>query len=527
MRAPVFKAGSIRSVLVFVLSTAGCLLTVQAQASSNTAENAAGVPTIKAKALPPELARIVDASRQVPPEFHAYALLLVVESGRVEDKAATLELLQEALETAQLATEPFNKMLALNGVVVESDVGTWMFKRRFALDRTSLLARAMTDAEKLDPAAARTMLEDARWPIVEPSACTNALADDPEAYYKLLTLLAHNRAANLKDGKDATSQLLEPAVGNLKAHRQIELALRLVNEAELTPEQRGILMRRLAGQLGQIHDDDRGFAATLLDRSYNGWIQELKRSFDRLDESTARAFLREFRGYLVENLKAGGCGADWLRRHDAAGQALLPRAVVAFNEQLSTQLEQSGLEPVSLAEIDSHAPVVVAEFKTYGQSEEAKALMAAAKALRFDAKNQRRTLDELNSMAWTQQATMFLGKVDDWPVDPFNSADAFWMKMEFYTGVIDLAPQADLRWLALEKAIVQLENSRLETEDPALLMVFTFQLHIRATSQMNGEERQTRSAHDLARRLAGERSPTLRLLGLLEEQKLKPIPDSF
>lgn len=533
MPEPAFRFVYVVRLVAVVFFTVPVFLDAQsaqaqvAQPASQTKEQGDKAATSGSKELPPELARIVDASRQAPPEFHAYALLLLAESGRVQAKPAAMRLVRETFESAQSAGDPVEKMLAVNGLAVESDVGVWMFKRRFGLDRTTLMARAVTDAEKLDPAAARAMLEEARWAEMEPSSCTSALAADPEAYFKMMTLLAHNKAANSKDGKDASGELLEPAVRKLKTHRQVELALRLVTEADLVSEQREVLARTLASQLMQVQDDDRGFAALMLDRSFNGWIHELKRSFEQLDETAARAFLGQFRAYLVENLKAGGCGAAWLRKKDAAGKTSLPQAIEAFNEQLRAELQRSGLEPIAITEVESHTPVVEAKVNEYGKSVEAKNLMQALKRLRFDTTNARRSLDDLNSSAWTEQATNFLGKVDDWPADPFNSVDVFWMKMEFYTGVIDLAPKEDMRWLAMEKAVAQLENSRLESEDPASLMVFAFMLHIRATSQMNGDERQKRSGHDLVRRLAASQNPSLHLLGLLETERLKPIPNSF
>jgi hypothetical protein len=479
------------------------------------------------KVLPPPLARIVDASRQTPPEFHAYSLLLLAESGRIEEKRAALGLLREAFETAQSAAEPVNKKLAIDQVLVSSDVGLWMFKREFGLDRTSLTARSIADADKLDPAAARTMLADTHWATAEPASCNAAITGDPVAYYNLMTQLASNKAANRNEGRDQTEAMLEPAVLDLRTHREAELALRLIASADLTTSQRNDLARHYTGQLERLRGDERGFAALLLDREYNQWIHDLKNAFSSMNETTARSLLHDFRSYLVENARQGGCGAHWMRRKDEAGKQLLPRAIEAFNQQLASELAHAGLEPIALDEIASSAPVVEGQVQRYGQSQEALDLLEAGKALRFNTSGQRRTVEDLNSSAWSEQATQFLGRVDDWQADPFNSEDVFWTKMEFYTGVIDLVPREDLRWLAVEKAIAQLENSRLETDNPSMMMVYAFHLHNRATSQMNGDERQERSGRNLTRRLMGSSSPSLRLLGLLEAEGLKPMTNRF
>lgn len=500
---------------------------IHAQLPHESEDQKLQVALPSSKPLLPELARIVDASRQAPPEFHAYALLLLVESGRISDKPTALALLQEAQEVAQQATVPISKDLALGALTIDSELGSWMFRRRFAMDRTSLQARAVTDAQSLDPSMVPILLEALHWPAAEPAACSGALKDDPEALFNLLALLARQYDSASKEGKQATQQLFESTFANLKTHHQMELALRLLSRKEVTGELRENFTQRWIGQLEQQQDDPRGFSALMLDREYGVWLQSLKQMLERQDASAARTTLQSFRGYLVENLKAGGCGADWLRLKNAQSEPLLPRGVVAFNEQLKTELQQAGLEPIAIGETLSPAPVEKAQYKVYGASPEARALMNESKTLRFVSGNERRTLEDLDSTAWMQKAISFLGRVDDWQVDPFNSSDVFWSKMSFYSSLIDLSPKPDFRRMVVEKAVTQLENSRLEAEDPMLLMVFVFQLHVRSASQANGDKFQPRNTNEFAHRLATSRSPALRLLGLLEEAKFKSIPDTL
>jgi hypothetical protein len=239
--------------------------------------------------------------------------------------------------------------------------GLSMFKRNYGRNETALQARAIGDAENLDTVAARAMLDHARWPTSEPTACTDAVAPDPEAYYVLLIRLSRDKAANVSEGKDHTELLIEPAVTRIHTHREAELALRAIQEADISREQRSELIRLYIGQLERLRGDNRGFAAQLTqlqDVGSGGWIGNLKKALASSDDVGAQSLLRAFRTYLVENARAGACGEKWMHRTDAAGKPLLPKGIEIFNEQLGKELAQGGLEPVAVSEIDSDAPGV-------------------------------------------------------------------------------------------------------------------------------------------------------------------------
>jgi hypothetical protein len=166
------------------------------------------------------------------------------------------------------------------------------------------------------------MLDDAHWPVSEPTACIDAMAPDPEVYYGLLIRLSRDKAANVSE--DHTELLIEPAVMRISTHREAELALGAIQQADLSREQRDGLIRLYIGQLERLRGDDRGFAALLTqlqDNGSGGWIGNLKKALASSDDAGARSLLRAFRSYLVENARAGVCGEKWMHRRDATGKS--------------------------------------------------------------------------------------------------------------------------------------------------------------------------------------------------------------
>lgn len=520
-------------VVICILSSA--FVSIPAQTGAVRPDTSSDLPVSPkphpdAKAAKERLQRLLDASREAPPELHSVALLKIVEAGRIHQQSEALKLLREAFEAGQQAGEPYDKMPTTNAVVADSDAGVWMFKRKFGLNRTTLQARAIRDAEKIDAVTARAMLDDALWPASEATTCTDATAPDPEAYYDLLIVLSHDKAANRSEGKDRTDLLIEPAVTRIHTHREAELALKVIEEADLSQEQHDELIGFYIGQLERLRGDNRGFAARLAqlqNLGSGGWTGNLKKALARSGGASNPPLLRAFRAYLVENARAGACGEKWMHRTDANGKPLLPKGIESFNEQLAKELARSGLDPIAANEIASDVPEVDAVIQPYGQSEEARALMMEAKQLRFDANGERRKLEDLNSTSWAVQYTHFLGDVDDWKIDPFHSEDTLWMKMECYTGSIDLAPKEDQRWAAMEQAAGLMDNSNLDTKDPALEMTMAFLLYLRAIQQANGNKFEKRDDHDLNQLLTGLHSPGLRLLGIMQNEKLEVLDDHF
>jgi hypothetical protein len=346
---------------------------------------------------------------------------------------------------------------------------------------------------------------------------------DPSAYYKVLSILSRNKAPNLKSDKDTIDNLLYPAVSQLQTHEQVPLVLELLSESQLSITQRESLTQTFIGQLNDLRDDQRGFSAEMTDGSVIPRLNQLYQTLEKQESGSGQALLRSFRQYLIENAQVGGCGAPWLRKHDQRKNRVLPGVVGAFNERFQSALAAAGLEKISLEDINSETPVVEPVVHLYFEDGESKELLEEAQELRFYDGVTRRPLKDLTSSAWRTQAISYLDKVDDLPTDPFKSAEVFAERLDLYLYLVDLAPQEDLRWVAIEKALAIIENSTEETENPAKWAWYIWTLQNGATHQMNADEFERRPIHDFTERLINSKSRSLHLIGLLELVHLNPF----
>jgi hypothetical protein len=485
----------------------------QKKTSSNRQSHSASV----------EVQDIIDASRDVTPELHAHSLLLLVESKQNLDKPLKLKLAREAFDTATTVSAPVKMIPAIFILSTDSNVEMSSYGYALGLDRLSLQSRTVADIAALDPAAARNLLADLSLPEMPPVGCTRALVYRPNSYYDLLKVLARDKKANLKDSKDTTEEMLYPAVSNLQTHTQVGLAMTLLTDSGLSKEQLESLTGTLLGQLSRLRGDERGFVAEISGRRGITGSEHLYQALEQSEPGSGSALLQVFRQYLVDNYKAGGCG-ELLRVSDRPGQKILPDVIQKFNDEFRDGLGRAKLDPITVQDIDVSVPVVEAEVNNYWSDPEANAYLTAAKKLKFDESGEVRTLSDRESSTWRSQVISFLGKIDDWEADPFQSTEVFNEKLELYDTVINLTTQDDLKWLAIERSLSMLENSSIETENPAQWLWGVMNLQLRA-STLVGDRANKALGRDsnFTTRLINSKSRSLHLIGMLESLHLDPF----
>jgi len=466
---------------------------------------------------------IIDASRDVTPELHAHTLLLLVESNQILVKPLKLKLAREAFDAAASASVPVRMIPGIPGVNADSDVGRSMYGYSLNLDRLSLQSRALADVAALDPVAARNLLADFYLPEMPPVGCVQAFVYDPHSYYDVLKALAHDKTANLKDSKDTTEEILYPAVSNLQTHTQAGLAMALLADSGLSKDQLQSLASTLIGQLNKLRGDERGFTAEISGRRGITGSDKLYQALEKSEPGSGSALPQVFRQYLIDNYKAGGCGT-LLPTPDKSGQKKLPDAILKFNDEFRDGLGRAKLDPITIQDIDVSVPVVKAEVKNYWSDPESKAYLTAVQRLKFDEKDEVRTLSDRESSTWRSQVISFLGKIDDWEADPFQSTEVFNEKLELYTGVINLTTQDDLKWLAIERSLSMLENSSIEAENPAPWLFGVMNLQLRVSSLVDGPNyKKLPRDQDFATRLINSKNRSLHLIGMLESLHIDPF----
>jgi len=507
---------------------------LQAQHRMRSAEQAA--PNKETKPILPDgVQAILDNVEDVDPELHADALLALIESSVRLDRPMKIKFARRAAEEALQASAPIKMS---SGVLLEGhDSAEGLEVRDYdrGLDRLSLLSRTVIDMSNLDTAEAWKLAASMLLPEMPPVRCSNALAYNPASYYAALQ--AVSEVANTLPGrsKSARVDLLAPAVSQLQTHTQVVPALRLLSEPGLSVHEREVLTGLFLNALARLTGDPRGFTAEMLHAPPTD-AAKLYRILEAADPESGLALLKGYRAYLVSNYRSGGCGELWdslnivgvgkgsslvARVHHARADHSLPDPLNQFNVEFRLPLTSTGLGPIHFSEIDGQDPGEKATIHEY-QGGGLQVMRKAAEQLRFDSQDEYQTKVTRMSDAWRAEAIHYLESVDDWEGNLSDPLETAHVKNEMYSALIDLAPQQDLRLLAIDRDLSMIENCGLENENPSAWMELMLELQQTIPHDGPAHARQT-AEREFVAKLVQSPNASVRLIGLLSSMDINPF----
>jgi len=485
--------------------------------------------------LPHEVQAILDIVQDVAPELHSDALLALIESSEKLDRPMKIKFAREAAEEALQASAPIRMS---SGVLLEghdSAEGLQIRDYDRGLDRLSLLSRSVIEMGALDPVEAWKLASSMLLPDMPPVGCSSALAYNPAAYYAALR--AVSQSANTIPGrsKSARVDLLAPAVSQLQTHTQVIPALKLLSEPGLSAHERELLTGLFLNALARLTGDRRGFTAEMLHAGPTG-AAKLYQILESADPGSGLALLKGYRAYLVSNYSAGGCAELWdslkvvgigkgsslqARVQHARTDRSLPDPVDQFNVEFRDSLTRAGLGPIHFSEIGGQDPGEKATIHEY-QNGGLQLMKNAAERLRFDKQDEYQSRATRMSDAWRAEAMHYLESVDDWQGNPSNPLETTHVKNEMYSALIDLAPQQDLRLLAIDRDLSMIENCGLENANPSAWMELMLELEHAIPYDGPDHAKQVANA-GFATKLVRSPNASVRLIGLLSSMNINPF----
>src|SRR5579859_510044 len=173
----------------------------------------------------PEIAKVVDLADSAQPEFSARFLLQAATSTQLHDRIWQKEMVEQALESANLAREPVRRRSFRDGDLFDvTRTRAEMISRGFdeivdRLSLQSLVVKAMLD---LDAARAMEMFQSIRYPQLQAKPCEEALVDDVSAYYGVLGQLVNSGFSNGQRREGRHVALLTQALSRVDS--AVELA---------------------------------------------------------------------------------------------------------------------------------------------------------------------------------------------------------------------------------------------------------------------------------------------------------------
>lgn len=368
----------------------------------------AGMLTAEPVHLPEPYQSLVDLAQAAPPEFAADALLRIVESGKITDRGAKHDLVEQAFQLA--ATANFTvRMRGVAGTTTDTRSGFLSRAYDLKLDALSLQTRAVRDMLAIDAARARALFQDIPKPVLAPLTCDDPLVYDVSPFYETLAAVANSSFSDKERAKDDDLNFVLDYLGQASSAAQLEPLARALAIIAATPEHSEVIWNRFSGLLETLQADPRSYSAT---------VNSLGTEVDPRSRAS-------FEKYKAAN---NGCPQDSSEKNAA-----------------------------------NHTPKV----QPYWQSDTAKQLLADGLRLRSTADGHIYTDAERATPQWQARLTDYLSELAGWTSSQeLSEADYYNQKCIVFQALVELIPPGAQRDKILMDYVDFISNSNLQQQTP-------------------------------------------------------------
>ncbi len=369
--------------------------------------------------LPEPYRSLVDLAHATPPEFAADALLRLVESGKIADRNAKRDLVEQAFHLAATTTFAV-RMRGLPGTVTDTRSGFLSRAYDLKLDALSLQSRAVRDLLAIDVPKARELFQAIPPAALAPLTCDDAMVYDEADFYQTMGAIVNSAFTEKERAKEDHINFLLDYLGQASSPAQLAPLAQLVKGVSATADQREILWNRLNGLLESLQVDDRSFSATLSAISSEA-ASEIQVSLDKYKQ------------------RSQGCKGDGVA---GAAPAAAP----------STRAKNVAATP---------------KLERYWQSAAAKRLLEDGLKLRTTPDGHAYAEAERSSPEWQAKLTDFLSELAGWTSDQEPSeADYYHEKCIVFEALVELVPPGPQRDKVLADFVDFISNSNLQQQSP-------------------------------------------------------------
>jgi hypothetical protein len=233
--------------------------------------------------LPEPYRSLVDLAQATPPEFAADAMLRVAESGKIKDRDAVRDLVEQAFRTAAAATFRM-RMRGLPGTTTDTRSGVLNQAYDLKLDALSLQTRAVRDMLAIDKAKARDLFRDISPPVFAPLTCDDAMVYDVADFYRTIGMIANTAFSEKERAKEEHINFVLDYLGQAVSPVQLAPLARLIKNENATPAQTELLWTKFKGLLESVQGDARSNSTALAAISAEGG-PGLQLSFEKYEQT--------------------------------------------------------------------------------------------------------------------------------------------------------------------------------------------------------------------------------------------------
>lgn len=403
--------------------------------------------------LPADVQQVVDLASAAPPEFAANALLRLVESGKITDRATKRDFIEQAFDFAGRAQHPY-PLTSVPGTGVDTHAGFLSSALKLHLDALSLQTRAVHLMLGLDNKEARELFARIVRPTPNPSSCEDTLVPDLSAYYEALGWVVRDAFTAEERQKEEPVRFMTAQLSRMSSQAELPAAAQMLMTTAWTSSQLQILLGVYITKLDSLPTDPRVFSYYV--RQVESEIVPLA-GVARHEGVSTEELSQAYRKYLVTNFTAPRC-SDGTNGGMVTGEAQLQ----IFGDGIRGELPPLTAEEMTSSKVES-----AAKPEKYWGSDVARQIYQACLALRMSPDGKMLSEAERNTRDWKRQLSDLLNTVADWKASDENTeADYYHQKAIVYEALLDLAPAGDMRSRIMQDYVGFLTGANLMQQDP-------------------------------------------------------------
>jgi len=371
---------------------------------------------------------LIILGQSAPPEVAGDLLLTMASSPLIADKERKIQLIEQAFRSAAQAREPVRRRSWSRQVDTRSGLKQMAYDLK--LDKLSIESEAVLKMIPLDHVRGKTMFESIELPSIKPLTCEDSLGYDLDSYYQAMMSVAEQCFDDNEKKAGTQIVFLSDRLEGVKSIPQLSPAVRMLFNAKLSSEELSLLVNVLTKALGRVSVDARAFAFAI-DRGET-LVYTLHRLIFKMRQLDipARDFSSALRSFLIKQMSGEVCtDVSWLDQ----GKLALPRQVVEINNEFTNPITVDDIHPTNVG--PNGVDII------YWTTPKAKALLNAARDLRFGGTQKALSREERESEEWRRKLLDFLELLADWSPDSEPSPeDYFQEKCVMYGVLVDLCP---------------------------------------------------------------------------------------
>lgn len=427
--------------------------------------------------VPPDIAIFLNQARLLPAEFYVDLLVRVVESKKINNKEANIDLLKEAFEKinqVQLKT----KKRIFKSINIDTRAGYLEKAYDLNLDMISLKCRIINSLLTIDKNSAKQLFSEISLTpyIKEVSTCEDVAVYDLTTYYETAKKIAEQCFTNNEIKEGFKTNFVQNQISNIVSVTQLSHTVKLIESFNWSLLDLQNLLGRYTEQITRLEPNYRDFIGSESLYKTTQSIHNLALYFEK-NKVSSKYLTQAYKECIIKNLSEKICPDGNVK------EKLIPQLVFRANMRLFVQ------DPILIEELELEEDSSIKE-SSYFSSKKSKFILNEMQKLqadiqkKFSSKDNQPEETSLKQIDLDDYYSKILEKVRDWKVDDEQGEeDYLHQKAIVYQELIQIAQTKIVQKDLLYEYLLFLRDFKLDNINrPEWLIHLNFVLRMAKNS---------------------------------------------